>query len=181
MQNVFNADDGDIPFFRVAVRPDCYLGMSIEDHIPGRHLNGLLNAEDAAGVEIDEDAIDKHARAAFFSFGGSLALPKLRVDYRGEPVKFNDHNVREGFHALYPLVKYRNSERARELAEASIAAVLEYFVPRGRWDAGRMEREHGVQVDDDRTVVEGVGRCIGPLVKYFRVTGSGPALELAAL
>ena len=180
MQNLFNADDGDIPFFRVAVRPDCYLGMSIEDHIPGRHLNGLLNAEDAAGVEIDEDAIDKHARAAFFSFGGTLALPKQRADYQGEPVKFNDHNVREGFHALYPLVKYRNSQRARDLAEASIAAVLEYFVPGGRWDSERMEREHGVQVDGDRTVVEGVGRCIGPLVKYYRVTGSGPALELAS-
>ena len=179
MQNVFNVDDGDIPYFRVALRPDVFLGMSLEDHIPGRHLNGLLNAEDAAGVEIDEDAIDKHARAAFFSFSGSIALPKQRIDYAGDPVKFNDHNVREGFHALYPLVKYRHSSRAHDLAEASIAAVLTYFAHGGRWDVERMQREHNIQVDCERTLIEGVARCIGPLVKYHKVTRSGPSLELA--
>ena len=70
MSNVFNADDRDIPFFRSQVRPKALLSFSSltsESHIPGRHLNALLNAEDAAGIEIDEHAIEKHARAAFFS------------------------------------------------------------------------------------------------------------------
>jgi len=179
MQSVFNADDGDIPYFRVAVRPEVFLGRSLEDHIPGRHLNGLLNAEDAAGVAIEEDAVERHARAAFFSFSGSIALPKQRVDYQGPPVKFNDHNVREGFHALYPLVAYRNSSHARELAKASIEAVLEFFVREGSWNKERMQTEHGIQVDCERTVIEGVARCIGPLVKYYRAEAYGPALDLA--
>ena len=40
-----------------------------------------------------------------------------------------DHNLREGFHALYALAAYRDSERARELAEASIQVIFDYWAP----------------------------------------------------
>ena len=127
MCNVFNADDGDIPFFGSEVRPNPQFGFSgahTESHVPGRHLNALLNAEDAAGIAVPADAIDKHANAAFFSYGGPLALPLNRSRIGGPLELFTTHNVREGFHALYPLVKYRGSERARELAERSIGELL---------------------------------------------------------
>ena len=47
MQNVFNADDNNIPFFGSRVRPEAKLSFSwahSEAHVPGRHLNALLNA-----------------------------------------------------------------------------------------------------------------------------------------
>ena len=67
MSRCFNADDGDLPYGGARVRPGAYFAGSMEAHIPGRHLNALLSAEEAAGVTLDESAVDKHARAALFS------------------------------------------------------------------------------------------------------------------
>ena len=180
MCNVFNADDGDIPFFGSEVRPNPQFGFSgahSESHVPGRHLNALLNAEDAAGIAVPADAIDKHANAAFFSYGGPLALPLNRSRIGGPLELFTTHNVREGFHALYPLVKYRGSERARELAERSIRELAELFRPDTGWDLDRLQG-CGLTIRED-TFITGIARAIGPLVKYYRATGHGPALELA--
>ena len=54
----------DIPFFAASVRPTAELRFSAahsESHISRRHLNELLNAEDVAGIELDENAVRKHA------------------------------------------------------------------------------------------------------------------------
>ena len=67
MCNVFNADDNNVPFFSSRVLPEARLSFSpvhSESHVPGRHLNALLNAEDAIGIELDERCIDNHANAA---------------------------------------------------------------------------------------------------------------------
>ena len=192
MQRLFNADDGDVPFFRSRVVPhrsSPTTGLSggswaLEAHVPGRHLNALLSAEDAAGIPLDESAIDKHARAAFLSFSGPLPLPLNRPQPGYAPVNFLVHNLREGMHALYALVRYRNSKRARETAEGMIAAVLEYWHPERGWDIQRLERQGlNVSVDDPilRTFITNEARLLGPLVKYYRATGHGPALELALL
>ena len=181
MERMFNPADDDLPYFRVFVRPEPFLGMCMPDHVPGRHINALLNAEDVAGVAVDEDAIDKHARANYFSFSGPVSLSLSRVDFQGPPVQFHPHHVREAFHALYPLVQYRGSERARQVAEACIAAVFEYFDPAAGWDYDRLENEHGLSCHRDGTFVTGVARCIGSLVKYYRATRYGPALELACV
>ncbi len=183
MCSCFNADADDAPFFPARVRPDAMLGFSplSDSHVPGRHLNALLNAEDAAGVRIDEECIDKHARAAFFSYGGTLPLPLGRLAPGGPRINFYTHDVREGFHALYSLVKYRDSDRARGLAEASIAAVFEYWDPDAGWDVSRLEGERGLKVNESPTFISGLARAIGPLVKLYRATGYGPALELATV
>ncbi len=183
MGNVFNADDGDIPFFGSEVWPNPQLKFNAvhnEAHVPGRHLNALLNAQDAAGVAVPDDAIDKHANAAFFSYGGAVALPLNRTRIDGPLDSFTTHNVREGFHALYALVKYRDSDRARNLAERSIRALFELFRPEKGWDVDRLQSDYGLTVRDD-TFITGIARAIGPLVKYYRATGFGPALELAVM
>ena len=179
MCSVFDAEDKDIPRFGASVRPELRLGGAHESHVPGRHLNALLNAEDATGIEVDEQCIEKHARAAFFSYSGTVPLPLHRDERNQPPLKLRTHNIREGFHALYALAKYRNSDRARELAEGSIAAIFEYWDPDGDWDYERLGREHGLKFDLDKTFIVGLARSIGPLVKYYRATGYGPALELA--
>ena len=186
MGNAFNADDADIPYGGAQVRPEARLAGSFESHTPGRHLNALLNAEDAVGIELDEDCIDKHARAAFFSYS-QAPLPLHRVgEYRngeGVPVELQDHDVREGFHALYSLVEHRGSDRARELGEASIQAIFDYWVDDEQWDVERIERELPVKIMGHgyQTFIQRLARSIGPLVKFYRATGHGPALQLAIL
>lgn len=181
MGRVFNEDDCDMPFFRVIAKPKAFIGVSMEDHIPGRHLNALLNSEDAIGMDVDEDSIEKHARAAFFSYQGPLALPFGRIEQKGSPIRFNPHNVREGFHALYALVKFRDSDLARNIAEASVSAMFEYWHPETDWDYPRMMREYELTIQKSHTFISGVARAIGPIVKYYRATGYGPALELAIM
>ncbi len=181
MASVFDADDNDIPFFGSQVRPHPYLsgGGIAEAHVPGRHLNALLNAEDATGIDIDEAAVEKHARAAFSSYSGSLPLPLNRTEVGGRLAVFDPHNVREGFHALCALAQFRDSARAQELASASIASIFEYWDPDSGWDSDRLERRHGIEFRPAETFIVGLARAIGPLVKYFRATGDGAALELA--
>ena len=183
MQNVFNADDHEIPFFGSRVRPNVALSFSSrssESHVPGRHLNALLNAEDAAGIELDEAAIEKHRRAAFLSYGGPAPLPLNRDIIGGSPVNFCPHNLREGFHALYALTKYRNDGKARELAERSIAAVFDLWSPDRGWDLPRL-RDLGLNYQECQGFIHGEARMLGALVKYYRATGSEPALELALI
>ena len=184
MCNVFNADDGDIPYGGAAVRPEARLGGSSEAHSPGRHLNALLNAEEAAGIELDEDCIEKHASAAFFSYS-QAPLPVHRVgdhvNGEGIPVELQDHDLREGFHALYSLTRYRGSDRARDLAAASIDVIFDYWVPGEQWDLERIERDLPVEImrAGYATYIQRLARSLGPLVKLYRATGHGPALELA--
>ena len=180
MSSVFNADDNDIPFFGSRVRPQAELRFSAahsEAHVPGRHLNALLNAEDAAGIEVDEAAIEKHAAAAFYSYSGPIAMPLNRAELGGPLVNFIPHNIREGFHALYPLVQYRDSDRARQLAEASIEAFRRYWSADEGWDRPALQ---GLGLEAwESLFIPGEARALGPLVKYYRATGYGPALELA--
>jgi len=185
MSHVFNADDHDIPFFLSTVWPKAELSFyenHTESHVPGRHLNALLNAEDALGVKIDETAVQKHAKAAFFSYSGPVALPLNRDRIGGKLIRFLPHNIREGFHALYALVKYRKSARARELAERSIADINKYWNPETGWDKATLEGKFGLFVGEwGSPFMTGIARSIGPLVKYYRATGYGPALELAVV
>lgn len=184
MSSVFNTDDNDIPFFASEVLPNPQLSFSSvhgESHVPGRHLNALLTAEDVVGITIDEEAIQKHSNAAFFSYSGSTPLPLNRDHLNGPLINFNEHNIREGFHALFALVKYRSSDRAAEIAEASIDFVLELWKPENGWDWDRLQSEFGLRASKDHTFITGIARAIGPLVKYYTATQHGPALELATI
>jgi hypothetical protein len=184
MSQVFNADDSDIPFFTSKALPTPWLGfhrIHSEAHVPGRHLNALLTAQSVLGVSVSEETIEKHARAAFFSFSGPLALPLNREEIGGPLLNFLPHNIREGLHALYALIRYRNSEEAREVFERSIAAIYEYWSPGDGWNIERIENLGLRFFDPSATHITGLARSIGPLVKFYRATGYEPALELAML
>ena len=181
MQNVFNADDNNVPFFRSTIKPEVALSFSSvhsESHVPGRHLNGLLEAEDAVGVGIDEEAVENHRRAAFLSYSGPVALPLNREEIGGPPVNFRPHNLREGFHALYALARFRDDGEARKIAERSIDAIFDLWHPLGGWDGQRIS-DLGLDFQGSPDYISGEARMLGPLVKYYRATGYGRALELA--
>ena len=183
MQSVFNADDGDIPFFRSRVWPHAYLAFGpglTEGHVPGRHLNALLNAEDAAGIAVGPEAIAKHQRAALKSFSGAVCLPLDRPRIDGPRCVWDYHNLREGMHALYALARFRDSDQARRVGERAIDDVFTYWQPQRRWNLSRLRDEHGLAITEHPFIV-GEARAIGPLVKFYRATGSGKALELAMI
>ena len=182
MCRLFNADDNDIPFFDIAALPEPEMSFSShhsEAQVPGRFLNALLSAEDVVGVRIEEDAIDKLAGGALFAYEGAVPLPLNRQKLDGPLVNFLPTQIREGFHALYALVRFRASERARELAEASIDAIFQYWDPASGWDYARLQTEYGLSIFRPSSFLNGLGRAVGPLVKYYRATGYGPALDLA--
>ena len=183
MQSVFNEDDNSIPFFRSFVYPDARLDFSpahSESHVPGRHLNALLNAEDAVGASVDEAAIEKHRRAALFSYSGPVALPLNRQAIGGPLVNFCPHNIREGLHALYALVKYREDDEAMSLAERCIAAVFDLWCRQLGWDEDSI-RQLGLNYAACQGFIHGEARLLGPLVKLYGATGYAPALELAMI
>ena len=181
MQNIFNADDDGVPFFVSTAFPYASLAFSpdlSECHVPGRHLSALLAAEAVPGIEIDPAAIAQHRRAAFFSFSGPLKLPLNRQVVGGPLVNFSAHNLREGLHALYALVGYRGDAAAHDLAEQFLAEVAGLWSPAQGWDVDRF-RALGLNFQTSQGPLNGETRLIGPLVKYFRATGSAPALALA--
>lgn len=189
MCSVFDADDDDRPFFESSLLPVPLLrwnGSHSESHVPGRHLNALLNAQAVLGLPIDEAAIQKHRRAAFYAYSGGIPWPLNRERKDGPPVRAIPHNIREGFHALTALARYRDDAEARAIAEASIAWILAHWSPQRvhdahcGWDEAAI-RAAGLQLihSPNESFVLGLGRAIGPLVKYYRATGHGPALDLA--
>jgi len=184
MQNVFNADDHNVPFFGLLVYPGepCFTfsGCHSEAHVPGRHLNALLSAEAAASVKLDPAAVEKHRQATFLSYGGVVPLPLNRAGIGGPLVNFCPHNLREGLHALYALVKYRDDAKARDLAERNITTVLDLWKPDTGWDLDKMKKL-GLTYQECQGFVHGEARMLGPLVKYYRATGYAPSLELALL
>lgn len=182
MQRIFNPDDGGIPYFDARVLPPEEVGFAFmpyynEAHVPGRHLNALLTAQALLNVPVDDEAIAKHRRAAFFSFSGSVPFPLNRTRIDGPLVQFADHNLREGVHALYALVRFRGDDEARDLAERCIAGVFDLWSPRTGWNKAKLD-SLGLEFTE-RTFIWGPARMIGPLVKYHRTTGSPRALELA--
>ena len=182
MSTMLNADDNGVPFFDVVARPDpkmSFCSVCSEAHVPGRFLNALLTAEEVLGIDLDEEAIAKITRAAFLAYGTALPLPLNRNEIGGRPVNFLPHNLREGFHALYALAKYRDSQRARDLAEASIDSIFKYWNATSGWDYQRLETDHEVVIHKATGLLNDLSRSIGPLVKYYRATSYGPALELA--
>ena len=184
MSSVFNADDNDVPFFGSVLLPEARLTFSrrhSEAHVPGRHLNALLSAEAIAGIELDEEAIAKHARAAFFSYSGAVALPLNREEPGGGLVNFSPHNVREGFHALYSLIRFRGSGRARHVADKSVESIFELWDPDKGWNETEIVKRYNLNFLEPNSFVSGLARALGPLIKLFKTTGSGHFLELAIL
>ncbi len=182
MSGLFNADDPEgVAFFSSRLRPDARLGFSVahsEAHVPGRHLNALLEAEDAAGVEVEEEVVRRHRRAALLSYSGAAALPLNRKEIGGPPVSFCPHNLREGFHALHALAAFRGDGEAAELAERSVGCILDLWSPSQGWNEARLE-SLGLEYMACQGFVHGEARMLGPLVKIHRTTGSAAALELA--
>jgi hypothetical protein len=177
MERVFDGDDPrGVAFFDAVAWPEPRLSFSpvhSEAHMPGRHLNALLSAEGRLGIEADPVAVDRHAAALFYSYSGDHPLPFNRVRRFGPLARFCPHNLREGFHGLAALARWRASGRAVELARRSVALIMDAWRPPNDW---------ALPIDPDcatLTHVQALGRAIGPLVKLWRTSREEPFIDLA--
>lgn len=188
MSRTFNADDHEVgaPFFWINLRPvvQMHFANNFSDaQVPGKSLLGLVTAEKLLGVSVDPAVIDRYARVLFYSYSGPVALPLNRDAIGGKLVNFFPVNIAHGFHGLYALTAFKGSDRAREVAESSIAAVSSLWDPKKGWDRIHLERTLGLKYGDvqpDAPFVAGLAMAIGPLAKYYRATGSRAALDLAS-
>ena len=108
-----------------------------------------------------------------------IALPLNREALGGPLRLFFPHNIREGLHALYALIRYRQSDQRAAVGRGRGGGHRPLLgrAQRLGWAASRPA---GVEVlRDQRAVYGGVARAIGPLVKIYRATGYGPTLALA--
>lgn len=181
MGQVFNPADNGYPYMYTRIWPDGWLGFSPYHgavQLAGRHLDALLAAEDALGVELDENVIAQHTEASFFSLSAG-PLPCNHDTPGGPLTSVDEHSIREAIHGLHALARYRSSDRAVEAAETLIADVRRFWRADSDWDQVAVQAAYGLPMTARPTFVEGVGRAIGPLTKLYDATGFGAALELA--
>ena len=181
MGQVFNPADNGYSYMYTRIWPDGWLGFSPYHgavQMSGRHLDALLAAEDALGVDLDEGMLAQHTAATFFSLGAG-PLPCNHNEPGGALTSVDEHSIREAVHGLHALARYRSSDRAVEAAEALIAEIRRFWRAESDWDQNAVQAAYGLPMTARPTFVEGVARSIGPLVKYYGATGSNAALELA--
>ncbi len=181
MGQIFNPDDNGRPYMYTRIWPDGWLGFSPwhgASQVSGRHLNALLAAEHAFDLPALDSVIAAHTKAAFFSLSAG-PLPGNHRDPGGPLVALHEHFIREALHGLHALVRYRNSDRAYTAAEALIRDVQHLWGRNEDWDEQAIEHTYHLPMVVRPTFVEGVGRAIGPLVKFHETTRSPEALALA--
>ena len=106
-----------------------------------------------------------------------LALAAGKHVYVEKPIS---HNIREGLHALAALVRYRQSDRARDVAADCIEAINRYWDPQGGWDRRHLEDELGLKlVEIDGPFITGLARAIGPAIAGLLVAQIGVAAVFA--
>jgi hypothetical protein len=184
MSSVLNPEDHFIPYFAAWFGQKSKLefhGWLSEAHVPGRHLNALLAAENVLGVPAPPNVISKLAAAAFFSYSGPIPVPLNRERMNTRLQNFLPHNIREGFHALYALAAFRDDPKARKVAEDSIEFIFSHWCPGQRWEKSYIENLGLRLIESPGPFITGIARSLGPLVKYHRATGSPRALELAVV
>lgn len=181
MGHVFNPADSGYPYMYTRIWPDGWLGFSPYHgaiQLSGRHLDALLTAEDALGVELDEDVITQHTEGAFFSLSTG-PLPCNHSAPGGPLTSVDEHSIREAVHGLHALARYRSSDLAVEAAEALISDIRRFWRADSDWDQVAVKEAYGLPMTARPTFVEGVGRAIGPLTKLYDATGSSAALDVA--
>jgi hypothetical protein len=178
MGRAFDADDPHgVAFFDAVAWPEPRLSFSdvhSEAHVPGRHLDALLAAEAFAGIPADPDVIARHRAALLFSFAGAVPLPLNRARIDGPLEHFCQHNVREGLHGLAALARWREDDEAAEVARRAVRFIRDVWAPPDCWSIPISPPDCATL-----TLVQGLGRAIGPLVKLWQATGDDAAFDLA--
>lgn len=181
MQNVFDPEDGDRPWFGHDSQPDLAGRTSFffsaafdEAHVAGRHLLGLLEAR-SLGITVSSDAIEKHRAALHLSLSREVPLPQNRVRQEAiPPTRFLTHNIRECLHGLLALYEHVPADAADAQARflQVVGAVSRFWSPANGWDG---EALRAAQPDIELSewsppLLTGAARAIGPLVRFWQLS-----------
>jgi len=199
MGRIFDADNQNLPYGVAPLYPRAAFGLAefSEPQIPGRHLTALLAAEAHMGLSVDGVTVKRHEQTAYMSYSGPVALPlscevpqidlfdvsQIQRVHPARLTRFQPVHIAHGFNALYALVAYRSSSRAHEIAESSIRACLALWNPVTGWNREKIEGALGLKYSDawEEPFIAGIAMSVGPLARYYAVTKSSAALELALL
>lgn len=184
MMNNFDNDREGLPWFDIRLRHNepgylehfpCFDGA----HVPGRCLDGLLYAESITGKPVPDAVIQIYRKFLFQSFQGEDRLNGyMHPESKVRSIVF--HNFREGLLALNALVRWRNDQEAKRIADRMLEAVNRMTNPDGSWNESTLtELRKGIMLEYSDVPTGTSGRFVGALLKYYRTTGSGLAMELA--
>lgn len=182
---MLDADRDDEPYFFIARRDDgtAFAGHAIEigiPHVTGRAIDALFFTEEVLGKPVPKKAEEVYTRYLFQCFDNEDFLPSFyHPETKKRGVEF--HNMREGLEGLTWLIKRRNSEKAREVAHKMLRTLDSITDEKGMLSlelVRKIGREGVFQgIGDVQTTT--AGRLVGPLLRYYKVTGDPLALELA--
>ena len=145
-------------------------------HDVPRAIHGLSMAEEVTGERVSATVMGDLSHHLFGLFDEADGLPGCASDDTGERF-IHLHNIREATHALTHLIR-RGDGRATYWAERMVGALR-----RSLDDAGRIHLERlpkYVEGPYNHQPAE-EGRAVDAMVRYYRVTGSLAALEVASL
>lgn len=182
---MLDKDRDDEPFFFIARRDDgtAYAGHAIEigiPHITGRAIDALFFIEEVLGRPVPKYAEEVYTRYLFQCYDNEDSLPSFyHPETKKRGVEF--HNMREGLEGLTWLIKRRNSEKAREFARKMLRTLASITDEKGMLSLELVKKigRDGIfqGIGDVQTTT--AGRLVGPLFRYYKLTGDPLALELA--
>lgn len=183
---MLDRDRDEEPYFHITRREDgtAFAGHALEvgiPHVTGRAIDALLFAEETLNRPAPTHAEQVYTRYLLGCYDNEDYLPSFYDPAKGKKRGVEFHNVREGLEGLTWLIKRRNNATARDYAHRMLYALSRITDEKGAMslDLVRKIGREGVfqGVGDIQTTQ--AGRLVGPLVKYYRITGDPMALELA--
>ncbi|MBC7328575.1 hypothetical protein H5T87_10775 [bacterium] len=182
---MLDEDKDEEPYFYIARREDgtAFAGHAIEigiPHVTGRAIDALFFTEEVLGRPVPKHAEEVYTRYLFQCYDNEDALPSFyHPEIKKRGVEF--HNLREGLEGLTWLIKRRDCQKAKELAHKMLRTLATITDDKGMLslklveELGKKDVFQGI--GDIQTTT--AGRLVGPLLRYYKVTGDPLALELA--
>ncbi len=147
-------------------------------HVTGRALDCLFNAETVTGERMDSFAEETYRRYFYSCMENDAYLPVYYKD--GKPY-VEMHNLREACEGIAWLVRGRDDERAKRIADGFLTTLTKvtnnaqgYFTESKIKEAGLQEFFKGIGNGTGTT-----GRLVGALLNLYDATGDERAFKLA--
>ncbi|MHB0999097.1 MAG: hypothetical protein ACYC27_07615 [Armatimonadota bacterium] len=189
--DMLDADHDNMPYFYIERREDGTVfggsfGKVMEMDLPqvtGRAIDTLYYAEEFAGYAIPHDCDEAYTRHLLGCFDNEYGLPSLPNPDAPGKIFLDGHSMREDLEGLTWLIRRRGNQKAREYADRMLR-VLRSVTDDNTGLSPELVRDKGMgdiflTIGDIQTINS--GRLVGALVKYYRLTGSLLALELAGI
>ncbi len=185
LSGMLDKDRDEEPYFHISRRDDgtAFAGHALEigiPHVTGRAIDALFYTEEVLNRSIPRHVEEVYTRYLLSCFDNEDHLPSFYYpDTKKRGVEF--HNMREGLEGLYWLIKRRNNPTAKDYAYKMLRTLSRLTDEEGALSP-QLAKGIGREVvflglGEVQTTT--AGRLVGPLVKYYRLTGDVLALQLA--